>query len=593
MLNNELSLAYSIHTNPGIYAVLLGSGVSFSAGIKTGWGIVLDMCRQLAALEGVSNLTEAEAESWYREKYEEEPRYDDLLERLGKTPDERQAILNKYFIPTEEEIEEGIKQPTAAHRSIAELVKKGYIKMILTTNFDRLMERALTDIGVDYDVAWNDDGFAGMRPYVHSKCTIIKLHGDFKDTRIKNTREELEVYSERQNQLLHRIFDEFGLIVAGWSGVWDEALKAAMLRTVSRRYSWYWLSRGEVQPEAQDITQHRSANVIQIDGADQIFTKLVHQVEALESMTTQNPLNPEIGRAMVKKMLRTNDFIGLHDLLKEEADQVISFINSVPTDTYDRANSAEFFRRLMKQYYTKSETLLHMVAAVCYFAEDKKYFDLVKKIIESLYIRKSGGYTSLINLAKLPTLLVMYTTGIASYASGNLKGFYTVIVEPKSTERLDIGRERLLFQAYAIEVFREVPKQSFTHALPDREVFTLQNRELNDWLENVFRPYFTGTAYQVTFDTFEFLYSFAYINEDKRNWAPPGCFLWRSASHHHIRDYVKSLVSQGENHALSQVLNLGREDVDVNLKIYSDFLQRVSQQLVYSETLFINDLLTD
>lgn len=36
--------------------------------------------------------------------------------------------------------------PTVAHKAIANLVKHGFIKVIVTTNFDRLLERALEEI---------------------------------------------------------------------------------------------------------------------------------------------------------------------------------------------------------------------------------------------------------------------------------------------------------------------------------------------------------------------------------------------------------------------------------------------------------------
>ena len=35
-------LAFTIHSSPGIYALLLGSGISRDAGIPTGWMITLD-----------------------------------------------------------------------------------------------------------------------------------------------------------------------------------------------------------------------------------------------------------------------------------------------------------------------------------------------------------------------------------------------------------------------------------------------------------------------------------------------------------------------------------------------------------------------
>jgi hypothetical protein len=76
--NKALSLAFSIHNSPGVYAVLLGSGVSSSAGIPTGWGIVQDLCRKVAA--GRQDEPGTDPIAWYERTFKEEPRYDDLIE---------------------------------------------------------------------------------------------------------------------------------------------------------------------------------------------------------------------------------------------------------------------------------------------------------------------------------------------------------------------------------------------------------------------------------------------------------------------------------------------------------------------------------
>ena len=81
---------------------------------------------------------------WYRSKFRREPDYSELLNELAKTPAERQQLLQGYFEPTEAEREEGRKEPTAAHRAIAALAARGFVRVIITTNFDRLMERALS-----------------------------------------------------------------------------------------------------------------------------------------------------------------------------------------------------------------------------------------------------------------------------------------------------------------------------------------------------------------------------------------------------------------------------------------------------------------
>lgn len=47
----ELKLAIALHSSPGVYALLLGSGLSSAAGVPTGWQVTLDLIRKLAATQ--------------------------------------------------------------------------------------------------------------------------------------------------------------------------------------------------------------------------------------------------------------------------------------------------------------------------------------------------------------------------------------------------------------------------------------------------------------------------------------------------------------------------------------------------------------
>ena len=107
--------------------------------------------------------------------------------------------------------------------------------MIVTTNFDRLMEQALEAEGVNPTVISTADMVHGALPLTHAACTVIKLHGDYRDMRIRNTSAELSSYSEEMNTLLDRVFDGYGLVICGWSGTWDDALRAALFRCPNRR----------------------------------------------------------------------------------------------------------------------------------------------------------------------------------------------------------------------------------------------------------------------------------------------------------------------------------------------------------------------
>ena len=123
MIDPLLSLAFSMHSSKGVYALLLGSGISRAAGIPTGWEIVLGLIRKLAVLEAAD--CEPDVVAWYKTRYGEDPDYSELLDAVAKSPSERQQLLRQHFEPSDEEREQGLKQPTQAHKAIAQLAKGG------------------------------------------------------------------------------------------------------------------------------------------------------------------------------------------------------------------------------------------------------------------------------------------------------------------------------------------------------------------------------------------------------------------------------------------------------------------------------------
>jgi hypothetical protein len=86
--NLNTQLAVSLLENKGVFAVLLGSGVSRAAQIPTGWEITLDLIKRVAAAQGVGEQPDWPA--WYRKQAAQEPNYSVLLEgrRLRRSADQ-------------------------------------------------------------------------------------------------------------------------------------------------------------------------------------------------------------------------------------------------------------------------------------------------------------------------------------------------------------------------------------------------------------------------------------------------------------------------------------------------------------------------
>ncbi|MZP29274.1 hypothetical protein GTO91_06080 [Heliobacterium undosum] len=355
MINYIDSLALSVYSNRGIYALLLGSGISRSAGIPTGWEITLDLIRKIATMQGVKEVPVPER--WYKKAYNKDPDYSELLDTIFKSPVDRALMLKKYFEPNKEELLLGLKAPTQAHKSIAKLVTLGFIRVIVTTNFDRLLEKALEAVGVYPSVIASPDAVEGVLPMTHSQCTLSKLNGDYLDTRIKNTHSELAAYDPRINLLLDRIFDEYGLIVCGWSADWDTALRDAFARRKKSRFSVYWTYRGEIGPTAKSLINNTNVNSLEIRNADSFFQLLSEKIEALEEINKPHPASAKIATSILKKYLaETKYHIRLHDFVSQERESVYELLSG-GLFSFDIGNSLRELRKRMQQYDSATEIL--------------------------------------------------------------------------------------------------------------------------------------------------------------------------------------------------------------------------------------------
>lgn len=525
-----IKLALSIHSNPGIYALLLGSGLSRSAGIPTGWDIVLDLIQKLAALK--NEKPEPDPETWYKDKFGEPPEYSKLLDMLTATPAERMAILKAYFEPTDEEKEQGLKVPTPAHKAIAKLVKSGYFRMILTTNFDRLLEKALQDEGIEPDVISSDDDLKGALPYIHSKCYVVKLHGDYLDTRIKNTRSELSEYSSELNAFLDRVFDDFGLIICGWSGTWDIALRNAILRSPNRRFPTYWLARGKLTEEAKEIIHHRRAEIIYIESADQFFTDLLEKIEALKEIEQPHPLSTEVAVSLLKKYL-SNPLhrIRLHDLIHKETEKVYQEIIS---DRFPLTNvevTKESFQKRIRKYEAITEILLKMFSTISYFGQKEHSYLLTKVLnrLSSLPKERDNGIVPLINLQYYPSLLLLYAGGISALASNKYYNLRAILLDSQYRNPLSGEKKSLISKVYTWSVFSFRYNWHKNIPFPNAEQrLTPASDYLNEILYKILADYLPDRQeFNETFDLFEYILALTYIDLVKDTWSPVGSFAWR------------------------------------------------------------------
>jgi tetratricopeptide (TPR) repeat protein len=142
----------------GRAAVFCGAGISIDSGLPSAWDLRSALLEKLPA---------SERERGWLSDYEIP--FEAFLEDLHRHADLK-ALFGLFA--------EG--KPNAGHRFLARLATADLVTTIVTTNFDELIEQALADQGVPFQVAWRpEDLVAATRggEGVH----VVKLHGTVSD----------------------------------------------------------------------------------------------------------------------------------------------------------------------------------------------------------------------------------------------------------------------------------------------------------------------------------------------------------------------------------------------------------------------------
>jgi len=571
----DLRLAIALQNNPGVYALLLGSGLSSAAGILTGWQVILDLIRQLGVAQDVDLANDEETEAWYGETYNQEPDYSDLLDALTSTSAERQALLRGYFEPTDEEREEGKKTPTDAHRAIARMVRNDNVRMILTTNFDRLLEQALQDEGVQPDVISSVDALNGAIPYVHSKVFVVKLHGDYRDTRLLNTESELSEYSDELNHFLDEVFDRFGLVICGWSATWDIALREAILRAPNRRFTTFWLARGEPSEEAQTVIEHRDAQVVTIEGADDAFTDLDEKLESLSDLDRPHPMSVDVAVATVKRYLaEERHWIRLEDLLHDETEVLFSVASAQREAIQGEALQDAYLGRL-GVLSAASEKLCRMGVALAWYDDGRNSAILSRAVQRLLQVPHLTG-SAIQHLQRYPVLLFVYSVGIAAIQAENYEVLAELMLKPVVWQR-DVNMNRPAIEWLAPAGILE------KNLLPAPHQHNYAYG--SSYLHAVIRPLLVDTIpdddhYVWQFDLFDGLLALVYRDLVGERWSPFGVYAWRWAIRRVEHPLQRFLGTPAVNDLLATGFFRGsRERLDEIMAEQEEWLQQARQNL--------------
>lgn len=553
MDNRLMSLSFSMEANKGVYALLLGSGVSYSANIPTGWGILKELCRRIMELKKENHDDPIQ---WYENFFKKTPAYDEVIEFLANTATERVSLLEEFFEPNKND-EDNTKKPTIAHKQIAKLVKGGYIKVIVTTNFDRLMEQALDELKIPYQTLYHDSDIKGMKPLAHANCTILKIHGDYRDTRFKNVSNELEKYSKPLSDLLQQVFDEYGIITSGWSAEWDTALRDTIKSVPSRRYSWYWHAYNETLGEqAEALLKWRDGiKIVDGNGADSFFNLLAENVESISKLKKTDHQNIQVKINKLKKYI-TNDLeIELREMLTEETQNLVQFVKSVILPDNP---TTEDMKEHIENIKEKACTLAIMLTTLTYYSKKETHESIICETLQRLTTVKSiSGTNFYLCCSKLPAVIGLYSTGIAAVMKKNYKLLNKLFTGVNIRTNIYYPETFLEFTNSYGEIHRTFEplyiEENYTHLFEEVFIYPLMSETYNNS-----KLVFDEQELNEYYDIFELL-----LGLKRRFVSNSGCPIGILATKHdisHIQQFLKLGSAEKENWLVLELFDNNMEN---------------------------------
>ena len=279
---------------------LLGAGASNAAGLPTAHDLVVEFKRMLYVSQSGQSVRPGDlAERAIRNRIEAH------VESLGLPesgdPDEYAACFEAAFPDGADRAkfidgQLGGAKPSYGHMALASLMLAGLCRLVWTTNFDTLVADACAEVfgtTSSLTTATLDAPELARHAIAGERWPLeVKLHGDFRSHRLKNTGDELRRQDQELRGILVDCAARFGLVVAGYSGR-DGSVMSALEEGLAKMQPFpaglFWLQRDGDRPVARvaellsrAVDEGVDAALVEIESFDEAMRGLVNLCDEVD-----------------------------------------------------------------------------------------------------------------------------------------------------------------------------------------------------------------------------------------------------------------------------------------------------------------------
>jgi hypothetical protein len=283
---------------PQNFAWFLGAGASRTAGLPTATDILWDMKRRFYCREenqeisrqdiqndAIKDRIQSYMESRGFPQQWADSEYPTYFEKIFGTDRERQRTYIRAIL-SEEKVTLSV-----GNRVLAALIGSVLCRIVFTTNFDSVVEKAVAEVTGRSIAAFHLEGPHAANQALNNEEYPIycKLHGDFRYDSLKNLPDDLARQNEALAECLTNAASRFGFIVAGYSGR-DESIMALFRSALDRDNAfphglfWLGIKGSSIPPTVEQLldlarTKGIRAEYIPIETFDALLLRLWRNIE--------------------------------------------------------------------------------------------------------------------------------------------------------------------------------------------------------------------------------------------------------------------------------------------------------------------------